>query len=112
MVKNKLKFGVLSIFNAVVIFLASPLFVQASANEELKAKVGKQVLEVLDVWITIGIVTMILPIIAGAALMILAATNHKLVQSGKSLVLGSGIVIALLGSSYAIIRIILNIVGL
>lgn len=114
MIKNKLKFWVLSTFNVVVIFLASPLFVQAKAdpNDKLKEEVGKQVLEVVDVWIKIGMVTMILPIIAGAALMILSATNHKLVQSGKSLVLGSGIVITLLASSYGIIRIILSIFGL
>ncbi len=113
-VKNKLKFWVLSTFNVVVFFLASPLFVQAKAdpNDKLKDEVGKQVLEVVDVWIKIGMVTMILPIIAGAALMILSATNHKLVQSGKSLVLGSGIVITLLASSYGIIRIILSIFGL
>lgn len=118
MVKNKLKFLMLSTFNVIVLFLASPLFVQAkgasssAANDKLKAEVAKQVLEVIDVWIWIGIGSMILPIIAGAGLMILSATNHKLVQTGKSLVLGSLIVIALLGSSYAIIRIILSIFGL
>ncbi|NGY88819.1 hypothetical protein F6Y05_38205 [Bacillus megaterium] len=114
MIKNKLKFLVLSTFNIIIIFLASPMFVQAKgdSNEKLQAEVTKQILEVVDAWIKIGIVSMLLPIVAGATLMILSATNHRLVQSGKSLVLGSGIVIALLGSSYGIIRIILSIFGL
>jgi hypothetical protein len=114
MVINKFKFFSFSIFNTLLLFIASPLFVQAksSANDKLKEVVVKQITEVIDVWISIAAATMILPIIAGGALMVLSGTNHKLATSGKSLVLGSGVTIALLGSVYVIVRIFLGIFGL
>lgn len=97
-----------------------PSFVEAkqatpdrlSSNEQMAKAVGKQIQEVLNIWIGIGTASMILPIIAGAALIILAGTNPKLVRSGKSLVLGSGITIALLLSTYVITELILRIFGM
>ncbi|MDU9693887.1 hypothetical protein O0Q50_22155 [Priestia aryabhattai] len=117
MIINKLKFIIFGVLNTFILFVSSPLFVLAdssseAANAKLKAAVETQIVEVMDAWIKIGLATMLLPIIAGGALMMMAGANIKLATSGKSLVLGSGITILLLSSAYAIIRIFLGIFGL
>lgn len=116
----KLKNLIYFISTNLFLLMMMPTFVEAkqatpdrlSTNEQMAKAVGKQIQEVLNVWIGIGTASMILSIIAGAALIILAGTNPKLVRSGKSLVLGSGITIALLLSTYVITELILRIFGM
>ncbi|MCK1999903.1 hypothetical protein MZM54_00715 [[Brevibacterium] frigoritolerans] len=120
MTEMKLKNLIYFISTNLFLLMMMPTFVEAkqatpdrlSTNEQMAKAVGKQIQEVLNVWIGIGTASMILSIIAGAALIILAGTNPKLVRSGKSLVLGSGITIALLLSTYVITELILRIFGM
>lgn len=82
------------------------------SNDQLKLVVGKEIKEVLDVWIGIGAAAMILVIIAGAGIMVVSGTNNQLRTAGKATVLGAGITITLLLSTYVIVQLFLSMFGL
>lgn len=97
------------------LFVTTPIIVQGSVksdNAALQEMAGKQISEVLTVWLQIGAASMILPIIAGGLLIMTGGGNPRVVSTGKSLVLGSGIAIALLLSSYVVTKLFLSIFGL
>lgn len=100
------------LFNLIILFLVSPVNVFAADNAQLKADVGLQVKEVLDVWIGIASGAMLLGMIGGAGMIIMSATNERLRTAGKSVVIGSGVSITLLLSTYVIVALILSLFGL
>lgn len=111
----KIKSIFYTILYTLTFLFVTPIIVQGSVtsdNAALKEMVGKQIQEVLGTWLQIGSASMILPIIAGALLIMTGAGNPRVVATGKALVLGSGITIALLLSSYVVTRLMLGIFGL
>lgn len=101
-----------TLLNSILLFLIFPTTVLFASNDELRNETGKQIKEVLDVWIQIGSASMILVIIAGAAIMIISGDNPKRRTIGKSTVLGAGITITLLYSTYVIVELVLKIFGM
>lgn len=113
--KMKIKSISFTTLHTLTFLFLTPIIVQGSVksdNEALKVMAGKQIQEVLDTWLQIGAVSMLLPIIAGALLIMTGAGNPRVVSTGKALVMGSGITIALLLSSYGVTRLILGVFGL
>lgn len=84
----------------------------ASYNSQLQRNVGKQIKEVLDVWINVAAASMILVIISGAAMLILSGNDPRMKTAGKSTVLGAGVTITLLYSIYIVVEMILRIFGM
>lgn len=112
---KKFKSILFTTLHTLTFLFLTPIIVQGSVksdNAALKEMVGTQISEVLGIWLKIGSASMVLPIIAGALLIITGAGNPRIVTTGKALVLGSGITIALLLSSYGVTKLMLSIFGL
>lgn len=111
----KIKSILFTTLHTLTFLFVTPIIVQGSVKSEnaaLKEMAGTQISEVLTVWLQIGTASMILPIIAGALLIMTGAGNPRVISTGKALVLGSGVTIALLLSSYGVTRLMLGIFGL
>jgi hypothetical protein len=116
---SKLKTVSFGIFNLLFLIFLTPTILLAKnengithPNDVLKYETGKQIKEVLDVWILIGSSAMILVIIAGAAILVLSGTNPRMRTVGKTTVLGAGLTITLLLSTYVIVQLFLKLFGL
>lgn len=119
MITRKIQYIYALMFNLVVAVCVVPTSVvfaddsgATAANQELFNKVAKEIKEVLDVWITIGAVTMILIVLGGAATIIMSGGNPRSREKGKALVLNGLITIPLLLSAYVIIRLVLGLFGM